>query len=74
MKSESKFNDIGELVHFLLKNNYRGSLSEKPVYDYLSELGFYRKEKVDSRKKLKGDILYKGLISVNKNYGKVSLK
>lgn len=52
IKSQEKFENLEDLVYYLLKEEYSGSMVEKDAYDYLVTLGILSPKQYDYDKKL----------------------
>ncbi len=65
VKKNSPFESIDELVCDLLINDYEGRKIESDIYDYLVKKGIYEFKEYEGDKKLRRDLTYKGLITVD---------
>lgn len=72
VKNNSKYDSLNYLVYDLLISDYKGEWHEIPIYDYLSEKGFYTIEDAKHKKFLREDITI-DLIKID-NAGRVKLK
>lgn len=65
VKSTSNYNSIDEFVHFILKSDYNGPLVESNVFDFLVNLGIYKKNRSSRKKVLFQDMFENELIKVD---------